>query len=83
MPPLVKGSLMSSIRTTMQSRVLLVALMLAIEPGRLYVTGISMGCYGIWDTLMRSPGVFAAASTQSCRGDPDVDLLAALKDMPI
>jgi MYXO-CTERM domain-containing protein len=54
-----------------------------IDPGRLYVTGISMGCYGTWDIVMRSPGVFAAASPQSCRGDPNTTLLAALKDMPI
>lgn len=55
----------------------------SIDPGRLYVTGISMGCYGTWDLIMRSPGVFAAASPQSCRGDPNQTLLAKLKDMPI
>jgi hypothetical protein len=54
-----------------------------IDPARLYVTGISMGCYGTWDIIMRNPGVFAAASPQSCRGDPNTTLLAALKDMPI
>jgi hypothetical protein len=54
-----------------------------IDSGRLYVTGISMGCYGTWDIIMRNPGVFAAASPQSCRGDPDKALLAPLKDMPI
>ncbi|HVY25627.1 MAG TPA: hypothetical protein VHB79_03720 [Polyangiaceae bacterium] len=54
-----------------------------IDATRLYVTGISMGCYGTWDLLMRSPGVFAAASPQSCRGDPDTKLLSALKDTPI
>ena len=54
-----------------------------IDPRRLYVTGISMGCYGTWDIIMRSPGVFAAASPQSCRGDPNTTLLAKLKDMPI
>jgi hypothetical protein len=54
-----------------------------IDPGRLYVTGISMGCYGTWDIIMRNPGVFAAASPQSCRGDPDQELLGALKEMPI
>lgn len=54
-----------------------------IDPARLYVTGISMGCYGTWDLIMRKPGLFAAASPQSCRGDPDTKLLAALKDMPI
>jgi poly(3-hydroxybutyrate) depolymerase len=54
-----------------------------IDPARLYVTGISMGCYGTWDLIMRKPGLFAAASPQSCRGDPDTKLLAALKNMPI
>ena len=54
-----------------------------IDPARLYVTGISMGCYGTWDIIMRKPGMFAAASPQSCRGDPNEDLLASLKDMPI
>jgi dienelactone hydrolase len=54
-----------------------------IDPGRLYVTGISMGCYGTWDIIMRKPGMFAAASPQSCRGDPNQALLAALKDTPI
>ena len=42
-----------------------------------------MGCYGTWDIIMRSPGVFAAAAPQSCRGDPNTELLAELKDMPI
>ncbi len=54
-----------------------------IDAARLYVTGISMGCYGTWDFIMRDPSVFAAASPQSCRGDPDAPLLAGLKDMPI
>jgi dienelactone hydrolase len=54
-----------------------------IDPARLYVTGISMGCYGTWDLIMRNPGLFAAASPQSCRGDPNKELLAPLKDMPI
>jgi hypothetical protein len=54
-----------------------------VDASRMYVTGISMGCYGTWDIIMRSPGVFAAASPQSCRGDPDEKLLAPLKDMPI
>lgn len=54
-----------------------------IDASRLYVTGISMGCYGTWDIIMRSPGVFAAASPQSCRGDPDTKLLAGLKALPV
>ena len=42
-----------------------------------------MGCYGTWDIIMRNPEMFAAASPQSCRGDPDTSLLAGLKNMPI
>jgi hypothetical protein len=55
----------------------------SIDGARLYVTGISMGCYGTWDIIMRTPGVFAAASPQSCQGDPNTSLLAKLKDVPI
>jgi hypothetical protein len=55
----------------------------SIDGARLYVTGISMGCYGTWDIIMRTPGVFAAASPQSCQGDPNTSLLSKLKDMPI
>jgi poly(3-hydroxybutyrate) depolymerase len=55
----------------------------SIDPARLYVTGVSMGCYGTWDFIMRDPSVFAAASPQSCRGDPDTKLLAGLKDLPV
>ncbi len=42
----------------------------SIDPKRIYVTGISMGCFGTWDIIMRNPTYFAAASPQSCGGDP-------------
>lgn len=32
-----------------------------IDPGRLYVTGLSMGGFGSWDAITRYPGKFAAA----------------------
>lgn len=54
-----------------------------IDPRRRYVTGISMGCYGTWDMIMRRPDYFAGASPQSCRGDPNQELLAQLVDAPI
>ena len=54
-----------------------------IDARRRYVTGISMGCYGTWDIIMRRPDYFAAASPQSCRGDPNEALLAKLVDAPI
>ncbi len=54
-----------------------------IDARRRYVTGISMGCYGTWDMIERRPDYFAGASPQSCRGDPDKDLLSKLVDAPI
>jgi dienelactone hydrolase len=54
-----------------------------IDPRRIYVTGISMGCYGTWDIIMRNPTYFAAASPQSCTGDPNAQLLSKLVDSPI
>ncbi len=54
-----------------------------IDARRRYITGISMGCYGTWDIIMRRPDYFAAASPQSCQGDPDRTLLSNLTEMPI
>jgi MYXO-CTERM domain-containing protein len=54
-----------------------------IDPRRIYITGISMGCYGTWDFIMRNPTYFAAASPQSCTGDPNQLLLSKLVDSPI
>lgn len=54
-----------------------------IDARRRYVTGISMGCYGTWDMIMRKPAYFAAASPQSCRGDPNKDLLKELLQLPV
>ena len=34
---------------------------LAVDPKRLYVTGLSMGGYGTWDLISRLPDTFAAA----------------------
>jgi dienelactone hydrolase len=54
-----------------------------IDARRIYLTGISMGCYGTWDIIMRNPTYFAAASPQSCQGDPNTQLLSKLVDSPI
>lgn len=41
-----------------------------IDPGRLYITGISIGGYGVWDAIERWPEYFAAAAPVSGAGDP-------------
>jgi len=41
-----------------------------IDPGRLYITGISIGGYGVWDAIERWPAFFAAAAPVSGGGDP-------------
>ncbi|HEY7127147.1 MAG TPA: prolyl oligopeptidase family serine peptidase [Ktedonobacterales bacterium] len=41
-----------------------------IDPTRLYITGISIGGYGVWDAIERWPEYFAAAAPVSGSGDP-------------
>jgi predicted peptidase len=41
-----------------------------IDAGRLYITGISIGGYGVWDAIERWPDGFAAAAPVSGGGDP-------------
>jgi predicted peptidase len=43
----------------------------AINPDRIYVTGISMGAFGTWEAAERWPDVFAAAMPIAGAGDPD------------
>jgi predicted peptidase len=52
-----------------------------VDPTRLYVTGISMGGFGVWDLLARMPGKIAAAVPICGGGDPT--LAARFKDVPI
>ena len=52
-----------------------------IDASRLYVTGISLGGYGTWDTIQRWPGYFAAAVPVSGAGDPA--LASELRNVPI
>jgi predicted peptidase len=42
----------------------------AIDPQRIYITGLSMGGYGVWDALARRPELFAAAIPICGGGDP-------------
>lgn len=48
---------------------------------RLYLVGISMGGYGVWDMAMRSPDLFAAAVPICGAGDPEE--AALLKNLPV
>lgn len=42
----------------------------AIDPARVYITGLSMGGYGTFDILTRCPDLFAAAMPLCGGGDP-------------
>ena len=54
---------------------------LPVDPDRLYVTGLSMGGYGTWDLLARTPERWAAAAP-ICGGGDAAKIVAA-KDVPI
>lgn len=41
-----------------------------VNPHRVYITGISMGAFGVWDAIERWPQDFAAAAPVSGAGDP-------------
>ncbi|MBP0990040.1 MAG: prolyl oligopeptidase family serine peptidase, partial [Oscillospiraceae bacterium] len=53
----------------------------AIDPDRIYVTGISAGGFATWDLICRYPDLFAAA-IPVC-GGCDVNYAEAIKDIPI
>ena len=42
----------------------------SIDPARLYITGLSMGGFGVWDAIQRHPRLFAAAAPICGGGDP-------------
>jgi predicted peptidase len=46
------------------------AKVLPIDQNRLYITGLSMGGFGVWDAIQRHPDRFAAAVTICSGGDP-------------
>jgi predicted peptidase len=41
-----------------------------VEPSRVYLTGLSMGGFGVWDAIARYPTLFAAAAPICGGGDP-------------
>lgn len=53
----------------------------AIDPGRIYLTGLSMGGAGAFDLLMRRPEWFAAAVPLCGGGDPGY--AGKIKDIPL
>ncbi|MGH8903201.1 MAG: dienelactone hydrolase family protein [Egibacteraceae bacterium] len=52
-----------------------------IDPQRLYLIGLSMGAFGVWDLLSRFPERFAAAAPICGGGDEDA--LVAARAVPI
>jgi predicted peptidase len=52
-----------------------------IDPKRFHVTGISMGGFGTWDLLARTPGSIASAIPICGGGDPA--LAKKFKDVPV
>ena len=53
----------------------------AVDPDRVYLTGLSMGGFGTWGSIVAKPGLFAAVAPICGGGDPM--MLEAVKDMPI
>ena len=52
-----------------------------VDTSRIYITGVSMGSYGVWDLIRRDPSLFAAALPMSAGGDPST--ASAVKNVPI
>jgi predicted peptidase len=53
----------------------------SIDQRRMYVTGLSMGGYGVWDAVQRQPMLFAAA-VPICGGG-DTALAKSFAQLPI
>lgn len=53
----------------------------AVDPSRVYISGISMGGFGVWDALQRWPDKFAAAIPICGGGDPA--FANRMKDVPV
>lgn len=53
----------------------------AVDPQRIYISGLSMGGFGTWAALARKPGTFAAAIPVCGGGDPGT--VGSFKDLPI
>lgn len=61
---------------------------LPVEPGRLYLTGLSAGSYGVWQYALRHPERFAAAAPIAGgatlgASNPVPGNICTLKDLPI
>jgi predicted peptidase len=54
---------------------------LPIDEGRIYITGLSMGGFGVWDALARRPELFAAAAPVC--GGADLATAGKIKAIPI
>jgi predicted peptidase len=54
---------------------------LPIDARRIYITGLSMGGYGVWDALARKPKLFAAA-VPIC-GGADLSTASKIRDIPV
>jgi predicted peptidase len=52
-----------------------------IDPDRVYLTGASLGAYGVWDWACHRPNAFAAISP--CAGEGNDDWAAKLKNVPV
>lgn len=52
-----------------------------IDTNKIYIIGISMGGFGVWDALQRYPGTFAAAIAICGGGDPAY--AKRIKDTPL
>ena len=52
-----------------------------IDPKRIYITGLSMGGYGVWDLLVRRPELFAAAAPVC--GGADETTAEKIKHIPV
>jgi dienelactone hydrolase len=70
-----------SLRMAINITQLMVRSYASVNPERLYITGISMGAYGVWDAILRWPSLFAAAVPVSGAGDPA--LASRVAELPI
>lgn len=53
----------------------------SVDPARVHGVGFSMGAIGLWDLLVRHPGLFTAAVLVA--GDLDVEAAAPLTSFPL
>jgi len=54
---------------------------LPVDPDRVYITGLSMGGFGVWDLMARRPNLFAAAAVV-CGGAAE-STAATIKHVPV